>query len=124
MSMTNSSQPPTQKNLSLSDLESSENNSKSQTMSIYEFRSSQLEFAANVASTNRDIEAARDDLQVLMTKAHAYCKNTGVASGSPLLASTPQDAEVAINMVLVLKSNQEQRILVPLRKILFDVLKN
>ena len=89
MSMTNSSQPPTQKNLSLSDLESSENNSKSQTMSIYEFRSSQLEFAANVASTNRDIEAARDDLQVLMTKAHAYCKNTGVASGSPLLASTP-----------------------------------
>ncbi|KAK8878170.1 hypothetical protein M9Y10_004935 [Tritrichomonas musculus] len=89
MSITNSSQIQQQKNLSLSDLESSESNQKSQTMSIYEFRSNQLEFAANVASTNRDIEAARDDLQVLMTKAHAYCKNTGVASGSPLLASTP-----------------------------------
>lgn len=89
MSNSNLSQLPTQNNLSLSDLESSTNNQKSQTMSIYEFRSNQLEFAASVASTNRDIEAARDDLQTLMTKAHAYCKNTGVASGSPLLASTP-----------------------------------
>lgn len=36
-------------------------------------------------STENEIEAARFDLQSLMTRAHAYCKSSGVASGNSLL---------------------------------------
>lgn len=37
------------------------------------------------SSTESEIEAARFDLQNLMTRAHAYCKTSGVASGSAIL---------------------------------------
>lgn len=37
------------------------------------------------SSTESEIEAARFDLQNLMTRAHAYCKTSGVASGNAIL---------------------------------------
>jgi hypothetical protein len=47
------------------------------------------DFQQSCETANRDIEAARNDLQSLMTKAHAYATTTGVASGTPILTSTP-----------------------------------
>jgi hypothetical protein len=50
---------------------------------------SAADFELSIESTNRDIEAARMDLQSLMARAHAYASTTGVASGTPLLSSMP-----------------------------------
>jgi hypothetical protein len=50
---------------------------------------SREDFEYSVASANRDIEAARMDVQSLMARAHAYATTIGVASGTPLLPSIP-----------------------------------
>jgi hypothetical protein len=50
---------------------------------------SREDFEFSVASANRDIEAARMDVQSLMARAHAYATTIGVASGTPLLPSIP-----------------------------------
>ena len=39
------------------------------------------------SDTSREIAAARNDLQSLMTKAHAFCRVSGVASGDATLAT-------------------------------------
>ncbi|KAK8835423.1 hypothetical protein M9Y10_006957 [Tritrichomonas musculus] len=40
------------------------------------------DFVQQLAASNAEIDAARYDIQLLMTKAHAYCKNTGLAGNS------------------------------------------
>jgi hypothetical protein len=50
---------------------------------------SREDFEFSVASANRDIEAARMDVQSLMARAHAYATTIGVATGTPILPSIP-----------------------------------
>lgn len=56
---------------------------------ITEHQAKEIEFEEDVESMNREVEAERFALQTLMTRAHAYCKNSGVASGTPFLPSVP-----------------------------------
>lgn len=87
--MSQEEQINSQPDLYLSDLDASKPNPESHSLSLEQFQASQIEFATNMASTNMEIEATREDLQQLMSRAHAICTNIGVATGSPLLSSTP-----------------------------------
>ena len=78
----------TSSSLHLSDLNQDPKNS-SLSRSIEDNRIHEIEFVESMAASNREIDSLRDEIQVLMTKAHAYCKNTGVSSDTPILPSTP-----------------------------------
>ena len=71
-----------QRSLHMSDLQSPAKSRK-------ERETSDLEFSAQCAASNKEIESLRYDVQLLMTKAHAYCKETGVSTDGPILPSTP-----------------------------------
>ena len=71
-----------QRSLHMSDLQSPKKSKR-------ERETSDLEFAAQCAASNKEIESLRYDVQLLMTKAHAYCKDTGVSTDGPILPSTP-----------------------------------
>ena len=71
-----------QRSLHMSDLQSPKKSKK-------EREASDLDFAAQCAASNKEIESLRYDVQLLMTKAHAYCKDTGVSTDGPILPSTP-----------------------------------
>ena len=47
------------------------------------------EFEQQLAASNNEIDQARFDIQVLMTKAHAYCKNSGLSDSDLQLPKTP-----------------------------------
>ncbi|EAX97006.1 hypothetical protein TVAG_440220 [Trichomonas vaginalis G3] len=75
------SQSP-QRSLHMSDLQSPKKSKR-------EREASDIDFSAQCAASNKEIESLRYDIQLLMTKAHAYCKDTGVSTDGPILPSTP-----------------------------------
>ena len=70
------------RSLHISDLQSPKKSKKDR-------EASDIDFAAQCTASNKEIETLRYDLQLLMTKAHAYCKETGVSTDGPILPSTP-----------------------------------
>jgi len=83
MSSFNSSIPDSpRKSLHFSDLQSPKKTRKLK-------ETNDVEFEAHCQTANREIETLRHDIQVLMTKAHAYCQNTGIGSDDLFLPSTP-----------------------------------
>ena len=47
------------------------------------------EFVAQMASRNAEIESAKYDIQELLTKANAFCKNSGLGGSELTLPQTP-----------------------------------
>lgn len=58
-------------------------------MKNFELSANDEEFVQTCAQQSRDIQSVRKDIQVLMTKASGYCKNTGLSNDSAELPSTP-----------------------------------
>ncbi|EAY17293.1 hypothetical protein TVAG_266560 [Trichomonas vaginalis G3] len=58
-------------------------------MKNFERSTNDEEFVQTCAQQSRNIQNVRKDIQVLMTKASGYCKNTGLSSDSAELPSTP-----------------------------------
>lgn len=76
--------------LRLSDLDLSSSFDKTQKslqLLMSNHQMNELEFTTNMRRTNQQIDEVRVDLQGLMTKAQAYCNNSGIASGSAILPS-------------------------------------
>lgn len=48
--------------------------------SIMERQEDNSDFIDSIAASNSEIDNARYDIQILMTKAHAYCKNSGLGN--------------------------------------------
>lgn len=74
-----------QSSLNMSDL----SNSNSYGRALYNNSTIDSEFVQQLAASNAEIDAARYEIQLLMTKAHAYSKNSGIANANPSLSAYP-----------------------------------
>ena len=57
--------------------------------SLFSADSNDSEFIAQMASRNAEIESTKYDIQELLTKANAFCKNSGLGSSELTLPMTP-----------------------------------
>lgn len=74
-----------QSSLNMSDL----SNSNTYGRSLYNNSTIDSDFVQQIAASNAEIDAARYEIQLLMTKAHAYSKNSGLGNANPSLSTFP-----------------------------------
>jgi hypothetical protein len=77
--------------MKLSDLQGSKGSRSGDAMarSVLDRETERDNFMTQLAATNSEIENAKYDIQQLMTKAHAFCKNSGLGADYGRLARTP-----------------------------------
>lgn len=64
-------------------------NSNSYGSSLYNNSTISSDFVQQLAASNAEIDAARYDIQILMSKANAYSKNSGLSKSNIPLSNFP-----------------------------------
>jgi hypothetical protein len=76
--------------MKLSDLQASRSgHGEALSKSVYDRETDNESFVSQLSATNSEIESTKYDIEQLMTKAHAFCKNSGLGSDYTRLAMTP-----------------------------------
>jgi hypothetical protein len=79
--------------MGLSDLQSprgpSGKDSLGATRALFDRQSNSEGFVTQMAATNSEIDAAKFEIERLMTRAHPFAKNSGLGSSGIRLAATP-----------------------------------